>query len=386
MGDAEAIRDSESEQEDQTPHALGVGWGTVAFRSVVPIAAIALLVGFFLPWVSVAIASFTGFDLALGRVVVTGASFQLPYAAPVLWLVPALAIIAIVLSSPRAVSFAAQAAVAVLSVMILGFLLQILSEINSLSNPLVQVGTGVGLGLSIVGAVCMLCGAIVGLRFRTIGLQEAGDGWTRSSLIAATLEDPWQAQVARSKWQTRDFLVAAALAVPLGLVWSLGWGHVWTASRSLLPELGFFVEGFYFTGALLVGYVLRRPGAAFLGEMIAALVELPLTPFGPVVLLLGFVQGIGAEVVFAATRYRNFSLAVMLAAGAVSALIGWWAYDYWAYGYAQLAVGTMLIRFAVKLLGGAILGGLVSKLLGDTLARTGVLNNFQIARDRVREI
>src|SRR5687767_5446967 len=46
-------------------------------------------------------------------------------------------------------------------------------------------------------------------------------------------------------WKTRDFIVVAALAVPLGIIWSLGWGYVWTFGRSILPELGFVLDGFY---------------------------------------------------------------------------------------------------------------------------------------------
>ena len=187
-------------------------------------------------------------------------------------------------------------------------------------------------------------------------------------------------------WKTRDIIVAAALAVPLGLVWVYVWAVVWTAGRALLPEMGFLLDGFYIAGGVLVGYVVRRPGAALLGEMIAALVELPLTPFGVVVLWLGLVQGLGTEAVFAATRYRNWSLPIVMLAGLGGALVGWFGYDYWMYGYWKLAVGVQLLRFAIKLVGGALLGGLFGKLIADALAATGVLNNFRIARSRVREV
>ena len=187
-------------------------------------------------------------------------------------------------------------------------------------------------------------------------------------------------------WKTRDVVVAAALAVPLGLVWSLGWGQVWTFARALSPELGFFVAGFYVAAGVIVGYVVRRPGAALLGEMIAALIEVPLTPFGAAALVIGFLQGIGTEAVFAATRYRNWSLPVLLAAGAVGAAAGFFGYEYWVFGYGSFGIGVLLIRFASRLLGGAILGGLCSKLIADALVPTGVLNNFLIARSRVREI
>ena len=196
------------------------------------------------------------------------------------------------------------------------------------------------------------------------------------------------AQVAESPlaWKTRDVVVAAALAVPLGLVWSLVWGQVWTFFRAISPELGFFVAGFYVAAGVIVGYVVRRPGAAFLGEMIAALIEVPLTPFGAAALIIGALQGIGTEAVFAATRYRSWSTVVLMAAGAAGAGLGFFGYEYWVFGYGSFGIGVLLLRFASRLLGGAILGGLCSKLIADALVATGVLNNFPIARSRVREI
>jgi energy-coupling factor transport system substrate-specific component len=187
-------------------------------------------------------------------------------------------------------------------------------------------------------------------------------------------------------WKTRDFLVAVAIAVPLGLVWSLVWGQVWTFVRAILPELGFFVAGFYVAAGVMVGYVVRRPGAALLGEMLAALIEVPLTPFGPAALILGFLQGIGTEAVFAATRYRNWSLPVLMAAGAAGAGLGFAAYEYAVFGYGSFGIGLLAVRFVSRLLGGAILGGLVPKLIADAVAKTGALNNYPIARSQVREI
>ncbi|MDP8923467.1 MAG: ECF transporter S component [Chloroflexota bacterium] len=187
-------------------------------------------------------------------------------------------------------------------------------------------------------------------------------------------------------WQTRDVVVAAALAVPLGLLWSIVWGQVWLFAQGILPEFGLLVAGFYIAAGVLVGYVIRRPGAALLGEMIAALIEVPLTPFGPVALWLGLLQGLGVEVVFAATRYRNYSLPIMLLAGTAGALFVVVGYEYAVFGYGSLALGVQVLRIAVRLIGGAIFAGLAGKLIGDALARTGVLNNFPIGRARVREI
>lgn len=187
-------------------------------------------------------------------------------------------------------------------------------------------------------------------------------------------------------WQTRDLVVAAALAVPLGVIWSYGWGIVWQAARSVEPSLGAVFDGFYIVAGILVGYIVRRPGAALLGEMLASLIELPLTPFGPVVLWLGLLQGLGVEAVFLATNYRRYSLLVLCLAGAMGALAVTVGYRYPISGDGQLALGIQALRIILRVAGGVIFAGLAGKLIGDALARTGVLNNFAIARDRQVEV
>ncbi|MCC7368507.1 MAG: ECF transporter S component [Chloroflexi bacterium] len=192
--------------------------------------------------------------------------------------------------------------------------------------------------------------------------------------------------VDQGSWKTRDFIVAAAIAVPLGVVWSLGWGYVWSAGRSILPELGFVLDGFYVVAAVIVGYIVRRPGAALLGEMLASSLEIPLTPFGAIVLWLGLLQGLGVEAVFASTRYRRWSLPILLLAGAAGAIVPYFGYTYFTSSVASLGIEIQALRLVLKLIGGAIFAGLIGKLIADALARTGVLNNFPIARDRVREV
>jgi len=185
-------------------------------------------------------------------------------------------------------------------------------------------------------------------------------------------------------WKTRDVVVAAALAVPLGIVYA-GWLLAWLAAQ-VVPEVSHFLGGLYVVAGIVVAYVTRRPGAALLGEMIAALVETPIAPYGVILLWLGLLQGVGMEAVFAATRYRRYSLPVLMLAGVVGALAVLFGRFYVAFGYGNLALDVQLIRLVATILGGALLGGLLGKLIADALAKTGVLNNFPIARDRVREV
>jgi energy-coupling factor transport system substrate-specific component len=193
--------------------------------------------------------------------------------------------------------------------------------------------------------------------------------------VSSTTGVDWQ-------WRTRDFIVAAAIAVPLGLVWSFAYGFVWLTARGILPQFGDVFDGFYIIGGVLVGYVIRKPGAAILGEMLAALVEIPFTGFGAVVLWLGLLQGLGVELVLLATRYRRFDLFTLMIAGAAGALAAVVGYSYVTEGWLGLEPGVQILRIVLKLLGGAFLAGLLAKLIGDALAQTGVLNNFPIGRSR----
>lgn len=201
---------------------------------------------------------------------------------------------------------------------------------------------------------------------------------------ARPVEDDAAHTAGSMAWKTRDVVVAAALAVPLGFVYT-GWLLAWAAAQ-VIPELSHFLGGLYVVAGVLVAYVIRRPGAALLGMMIAALVETPIAPYGVILLWLGLLQGVGVEAVFAATRYKRFDLPVMMIAGAVGALAVLFGRFYLAFGYGSLAPETQLVRLLATVMGGAILGGLLGKLIGDALAKTGVLNNFPIARGRVREI
>jgi len=83
------------------------------------------------------------------------------------------------------------------------------------------------------------------------------------------------------------------------------------------------------------------------------------------------------------SRHRAISANGPGAAGSLVALVG---YYYPVEGWVELGVGVQALRIALKLIGGALLGGLAGKLIGDALAQTGALNNFPIGKTRTREI
>ncbi len=186
---------------------------------------------------------------------------------------------------------------------------------------------------------------------------------------------------ARRGWTTRDAVLVAVLAVVFGFLY-MQWLPVWLAARAFGAQIGQeALFGFWLAGGVLASYVIRRPGAALVGEFLAALAEVLFgAAAGTPLLITGIVQGLGAELVFGVRRWRDYSLVTVLVAGLVTALVAL-PWNWYRLGYFELGLGFQVVLLVVRLVSGLVLGGLFPKLLGDALARTGVLASFAIGRE-----
>jgi len=102
---------------------------------------------------------------------------------------------------------------------------------------------------------------------------------------------------------------------------------------------------------------------------------------GPMLIVSGMIQGLGAETVFALTRYKRYSLPVLIAAGMGAAAFSF-AWGFYVSGLGAYRIELLLAMFAVRLLSGAVLAGILGKWVADALNRTGVLRSFAIAEGR----
>jgi energy-coupling factor transport system substrate-specific component len=161
--------------------------------------------------------------------------------------------------------------------------------------------------------------------------------------------------------------------VAIGAIF-MAYSVLYLALVLLLGQVGIMLLlGFYYLAGTLVPYVVRRPGTALLASFLAALTEVLLgTPFGIAALWAGLVQGLGAEVVFAAGRWRNYSLVTLMTAGVMSGVFAY-GYEYVVLSYGALTPAVQIGLFLVRIPSAAILAGGLGKLLGDALLRTGVV-------------
>lgn len=185
-----------------------------------------------------------------------------------------------------------------------------------------------------------------------------------------------------SAWTLRETLIVAVLGAVFGVLY-LGWVQVWLILQAVFGALTMdVVMGFWFVVSIIAAAIIRKPGVALVSEVLAAAVQVLMgSPAGLLLLLTGFVQGAGAEAVFAATRYRRWNLPVLMAAG-VGAALASFAYTWVRFDYGSLAPGLLVAMFLLRCASGALLGGLLGHVIAQALLRTGVLSGLRIDRDR----
>ena len=180
----------------------------------------------------------------------------------------------------------------------------------------------------------------------------------------------------RRTWSVRDIVTASVVAVASGLlfaVWNVANAPILDPLGALIPGLSAVGHGVWLIGGLLTALVVRRPGAALYGELVAATVSAVIgNQWGVITLLYGAVQGIGAELVFALLFYRAWGMIAALAAGAVSGA-AMATLDLVLY-YAGADSLFTWVYAAASIASGAIIAGLGANALANALRRAGVLS------------
>ena len=187
-------------------------------------------------------------------------------------------------------------------------------------------------------------------------------------------------------WRVVDIVVAAAVAIAFGVVF-LAWNAVYAATEPIfafLPPAQAIMYGIWLLPAVLVGLIVRLPGAAFFGGFVAAAVSVLLgSPYGADALISGAVQGAGAELGFAIGLYRMWNLPFAILAGALSGAVAA-VHDIVLY-YPDTGVDFWAVYAIATVSSGAVVAGGGSWLLLRALVATGVLGAFAAGREQ-REI
>jgi len=181
------------------------------------------------------------------------------------------------------------------------------------------------------------------------------------------------------RWRVVDIVVAAVIGVAGGVVY-FAWQFPAAGFAAVLPGVQSLGYGLWLLAGVLAALIIRKPGAALFAELVAAVVESLIGNQwgGPVTLLYGVVEGLGAELIFAAFLYASWRVWTAMLAGGLAG-VGGGILDIVLYNPGVTAgfVTVYLICFAVS---GAVLAGLVGWLIVRALRPTGALNRFASGR------
>lgn len=183
----------------------------------------------------------------------------------------------------------------------------------------------------------------------------------------------------RSRFTTQDIVLMAMLAA-VNAVLTVYLGPV----NKLLSSLGGPVAtsvttGLYIVYGLLAYYIIRKPGTAAITYGIGGTIQ-ALT--GPVYGIAAcFVAAacymIVAEALFAFFRYKRWGTGVMMLVGGAMVPL-WFLFAANMFGYTAWSTSVLITALLVRIVSGVLLCGLLVKVLGDALKRTGLLRRFAL--------
>ncbi|MCU0494307.1 MAG: ECF transporter S component [Chloroflexaceae bacterium] len=173
-------------------------------------------------------------------------------------------------------------------------------------------------------------------------------------------------------WATRDILLLVAISVALGMV-LVAARYAMTPFSGLGSLMAALWRGLFLLPSFFVIYVLRRPGAGFIAQMVVALMQALFAPTGFALLLTGLANGLAIEAAAALVlRYRHFSTLRMVGAGFVAGAILMVLISIF-FGVLNLEP-LLIIAIAGAQSGSCILGAVLAVALAQAVQRTGALH------------
>jgi energy-coupling factor transport system substrate-specific component len=168
-----------------------------------------------------------------------------------------------------------------------------------------------------------------------------------------------------------DVLVTVVIAVVFGIIYRL-WGDVYNVLQVTGFQLEQLAYGMWFVAATVAFLVIRKPGVALLAEVAAAAAEMIMgSQYSIGALTYGIVQGLCAELVFAAFGYKRYSAFVAGLAGMASG-VGALIFDFIKGYMADLQSWNLLLAIVLRMVGSFIITGPVAYALVKALEKTGV--------------
>lgn len=178
-----------------------------------------------------------------------------------------------------------------------------------------------------------------------------------------------------------DILTTVVISIVFGIVYKL-WGPFYYFVKPFGLHIDQLIYGMWFIAATVAFLIIRKPGVALLAEIAASSGEFIMgSEWGLEVLLYGVVQGLFAEVAFAAFRYKRFDVFVVSLA-AIGSTIGSLIMDFYKGYIEALAPWNLALFLFARFVGAILISGVFASSLVKALEATGVT---QLVRSASKE-
>ncbi|PDH90515.1 transporter [Oenococcus oeni] len=191
-------------------------------------------------------------------------------------------------------------------------------------------------------------------------------------------------------WKIIDVILATLIGVIFGVLY-FGFGLSWNAFVSLFTPLASFLSGHSLASSLsasliaaqvttaattglfmmagpIAALILKKPGSAFLSNLIASVVEMVIgSAWGVLDIIWGIVQGAGIEAGFALTLYKKPRLGLWLSI--VTGSIVSFVYHYFEKSYYKFDFAYVMILFLIWFLSILIFAGLMDLIIFKVLKK-----------------
>ncbi|MBB1079497.1 ECF transporter S component [Limosilactobacillus sp. STM2_1] len=184
--------------------------------------------------------------------------------------------------------------------------------------------------------------------------------------------------MAKHQLHLRDIILLALIGIIFGIIYFAA-GFIYNGLTILLTPIGYgpmandLTMGIWCMAGPLAGFLLRMPGAAFLGEFFGAVVEMLLgDQWGAVNLISGAVQGIGAELGFTFTLYKIYNWLTLLISSLTLTIVtfGW---DWFRNGYSHFSGQMLIIMLIARFISIFVFSGIIVRLIVNMLQRAHLI-------------
>lgn len=165
----------------------------------------------------------------------------------------------------------------------------------------------------------------------------------------------------------------------IGVVFGIGGtpmvfvGRFFMTAMGELGWMGFAaILGWFYLAGVIGGFIVRKPGAATLSEVISGVAQiLSGNPNGVIVLLTTFLQGLGSDVAYGIFGYKKWNAGVVALSGALAAPLGVWV-DAYFFGVLNQGPLFNVIAVAIRIVSGAVFA-VIGMAIFNAVAKAGVL-------------